>query len=91
MEALPAAVYLLCFITSVTCLALLVRSYRHARTRLLLWTAICFVFLAINSGLVFLDIVIFPQIDLRLVRDLTSLVAVSTLIYGFIWDADSHG
>ena len=88
MEALPAAVYLLCFVTSVACLILLVRGYRRSGTRLLLWTAVCFVFLAINSGLVFLDIVVFPEIDLRLARDLSSLTAVSTLLFGFIWDTD---
>ena len=88
MEALPAAVYLLCFVTSVACLILLVRGYRRSGTRLLLWTAVCFVFLAINSGLVFLDIVVFPEIDLRLARDLSSLTPVSTLLFGFIWDTD---
>lgn len=88
MQAFAAGVYLLCFLTSVACLVLLVRGFRRSGARLLLWTALCFVFLALNSGLVFLDIVIFPQIDLRLARDVTSLVAVSMLLYGFIWDVD---
>jgi len=88
MDVLPAGVYLLCLLTSVTCLVLLVRGYLRSKTRLLLWTAICFVFLALNSALVFLDIVIFPNIDLRLARDITSLIAVSTLLYGFILDTD---
>jgi hypothetical protein len=66
----------------------LVRSYLRTRTRLLLWTAICFVFLAINNALVFLDLVVFPEIDFGHWRDISNLVAVSTLICGFIWDVD---
>jgi hypothetical protein len=88
MAMLPAAVYFLCFLTSCACLVLLVRGYQRGGSRLLLWTALCFVFLALNSGLVFLDIVIFPQVDLRMVRDATSLIAVATLLFGFIWDSD---
>jgi hypothetical protein len=88
METVAASVYLLCFITSLVCLVLLVRSYTRTRMRLLLWTAVCFVFLAINNGLVFLDLVVFREIDLSLWRDIANLLAVSTLIYGFIWDTD---
>lgn len=88
METLAASVYLLCFVTSFACLVLLARSYTRTRQRLLLWTAICFVFFAINNGLVFLDIVVLPEVDLTLARDISNLLAVSTLLYGFIWDAD---
>jgi hypothetical protein len=88
MATIAALVYLLCFATSVVCLVLLVRSYRRSGMRLLLWVALCFVFLAINNGFLFLDLVVLPDIDLRLVRDLSNLVAVATLLYGFIWDAD---
>ena len=39
-------VYLLCAATSALCAALLVRSYRRSRSRLLLWSCLCFVGLA---------------------------------------------
>jgi hypothetical protein len=88
METLAASVYLLCFVTSFACLVLLARSYLRTRLRLLLWTAICFVFFAINNGLVFLDIVVLPEVDLSVARDIANLLAVSTLLYGFVWDTD---
>jgi hypothetical protein len=85
---MATAVYILCFVTSAACGWLLVRSYLHTRTALLLWTAICFVLLAINNFLVFADLVFLPDIDLRPVRVATTLVAVATLLYGFIWELD---
>jgi hypothetical protein len=89
MLAFPAAVLLLCFATSVLCLALLIRAHLRSKSRLLFWAAACFVLLAINNGLLFLDMVIVPDTDLRLIRHLAALAAISTLLYGFIWDMDS--
>lgn len=88
MLAFPAAVFLLCFATSIACLVLLVRAYLRTRTRLLFWSAGCFVFLAINNGLLFFDLVVFPDIKLQLARHVTSLLAIATLLYGFIWDME---
>lgn len=89
MLAFPAAVFLLCFATSVVCLVLLIRAYLNSKSRLLFWAAACFVLLAINNGLMFLDMVIVPDDDLRLIRHLSALAAISTLLYGFIWDTES--
>jgi hypothetical protein len=86
---LKPAVYLLCMATSQLCLILLARSYWRSRTRLLLWSALCFVFLALNNLLLFVDVVVFPvEVDLLPYRQLTSLLAVGVLLYGFIWEAD---
>ena len=87
MTILPIVVFLLCFATCVVCLALLALGYMRTRNRLLLWTAVCFVFLAINSGLVVLD-VLFLEIDLRIHRQIATLAALSILLWGFIWEAD---
>ncbi|MFZ2031550.1 MAG: DUF5985 family protein [Vitreimonas sp.] len=82
-------VYLLCMLTSALCAALLVRSYLRSRSRLLLWSAVSFVFLAINNFLVFADLVIIgPTIDLLALRYAAALAAVCVLIYGFIWEAE---
>jgi len=82
-------VYFLCFATSGGCGWLLVRSYFRARTALLLWTAACFVLLALNSAVVILDLVFLPDsIDLQIPRLLVTLVAIATLLYGFIWEID---
>lgn len=89
MRTFQAAVYLLCFATSLLCLILLVRTYVRKRTRLLMWTALCFVGLAINNLLVFVDVVLLPNsIDLVPLRNLTTLAALGVLLYGFIWESD---
>lgn len=84
----PTAVYLLCFLASAACAWLLARNYRRTGTRLLLWSALCFLLLAGNNLVVMLDIVFFPTVDLRLLRYAFSLAAVGVLLFGFIWDLE---
>ena len=88
MVTVTAAVYILCLLTSVACAGLLVRSYAHTRTRLLLWTATCFALLAVNNLLVVVDLLLLPHVNLVPLRHLASLAAVSVLLVGFIWEAD---
>jgi len=80
------AVYALCALTSTVCAILLVRSYRRTRIRLLFWSAFCFMALAINSVLVFIDLVVVPQTDLLLLRSLTAVVGLGGLLFALIWD-----
>jgi hypothetical protein len=84
---MATAVYLLCMLTSAFCAALLLREYRRTSARLLLWSSLSFVGWALNNALVFADLVVFPGNDLSTARTLTSLVAVSLLLYGLVWDA----
>jgi uncharacterized membrane protein len=88
MAALATTVYALCFVTSAACGWLLVRSYWRNRTRLLLWSAACFVLLAVNNLLVVIDLVVLPTIDLSPLRVAASLAAASTLLFGFVWEVD---
>jgi len=67
---------------------LLLRNYLKDRKPLLFWSTACFVGLAVNNLLLFLDLVILTDIDLRWARSLSALAAVSVLLYGFIWEAD---
>jgi hypothetical protein len=67
---------------------LLARSYARNRSGLLLCTALCFGLLALNNALLVVDRVVWVAVDLRIWRQLSSLAAVSVLLYGFIWDAD---
>lgn len=85
-EAFPAAVYLLCFGTSSACAFLLARSYLRTGVRLLLWSAICFVLLAGNNLIVVLDLLVFLDIDLEILRLGFSAAALSVLLFGFVWD-----
>ena len=82
-------VYVLCFLTSGLCAWLLLASYRRRLQRLLLWSGLCFCFLALNSLLVFFDLVVLPtQINLTTARLATTLVALAVLLYGFVWEID---
>jgi hypothetical protein len=85
---LQASVYLLCFLTSAACAVLLARSYRRSRARLILWTALCFALLTVNNLLLFVDVVVFPSMNLLPFRHLASLSAVVVLLIGFVWDSD---
>ena len=85
---MPETVYLLCAATSVTCAVLLLRAYRRQRTRLLLWSSLCFVLLALNNALVFVDLIVAPSgIDLSLWRGATSVAGVGVLLFGLIWES----
>lgn len=85
-DLFPTAVYSLCFATSAACAVLLARGYLITGVRVLLWSAICFVLLAANNLLVILDLLVLPEINLRIVRLAFSAAGVSVLLFGFIWD-----
>lgn len=84
----PAIVYVLCLLTSVACAGLLVRSYLRTRSSLLLWSALCFVLLALNNLFVVGDMILLPSVDLTLGRQISGLAAVCVLLYGFIWETE---
>ncbi len=79
-------VYVLCALTSILCALLLVRSWRRSRARLLLWSSLCFVGLAANNVLLFVDRVVVPESDLSFPRALTAVLAVGLLLIGLIWE-----
>jgi hypothetical protein len=80
-------VYMVCTITSLACAVVLLRSYLRTRLRLILWTSLCFVAFAANNVVLFVDLVIVPQIDLTLVRLTIAVVGVALLLYGLITEA----
>ena len=81
-------VYLLCAATSVLCAALLVRSYRRSRSRLLLWSSLCFLGLVVNNVLLVIDLVVVPTgIDLSYARQGTAMVSLLLLTVGLVWEA----
>lgn len=89
-QIFPAIVYILCFLASSACAWLLGRSYLRTRTRLLLWSSLCFVLLAGNNLVLMLDVLVFHDISLRIGRLLFSLSAVLVLLFGFIWDLEEN-
>lgn len=83
---MAAAVYILCALTSIACMALLLRGYAKSRVRLLLWSGLGFAGFAVNNILLFADLVVYPNLNLTLARNLTGLGGVLLLLYGLIWD-----
>ena len=88
-DIFATAVYILCFLTSAACAWLLGRSYARSSTRLLLWSSVSFVFLALNNLALVFDLVVFPtSVDLRLLRLLLALAAVASLTWGFVLEVE---
>ena len=88
MATFKIVLYLLAILSSLACTALLFRAYAQQRLRLLLWSSLCFVGLSISNILLFVDMVVFPTIDLRPARLIAALVGLLFLLYGFIWEAE---
>ena len=86
----PTAVYALCFLASAACAVLLGRSYARTRARLLMWSSLCFIFLAANNLMLMVDLSMLPDTDLRIGRLLLALAAVSVLLFGFVWDLEKE-
>ena len=86
METLKIILYVLAILTSTACTVLLFRGYADKRVRLLFWSALCFAGLTVSNVLVFVDLVLLPQVDLRLARLLAALIGMAFMLYGFIWD-----
>ncbi|HEY4009770.1 MAG TPA: DUF5985 family protein [Acidobacteriaceae bacterium] len=83
-----AVVYLLGMFVALACGLLLARGYRQSRYRLLLWSSICFLGLALSGALLFVDLTLLTTIDLHLVRRAITAVALLVLLYGLVWDSE---
>jgi hydrogenase/urease accessory protein HupE len=81
------AVYILCTLTSLACTLLLFNGYRREGARLLFWAALCFAGLTVNNLLLFVDLVMVPEVDLSVARSAIALVALFVLIYGLVWES----
>lgn len=82
-----AAVYVLCALTSLACAVLLLRGWLQRRIRLLLWSGLGFVGFALGNAVLVVDLVILPEQDLALLRNLPVLAGLAVLVYGLVWDS----
>ena len=89
MNPFKVALYALSALTCLGCTILLAREYLRRRVQLLLWAAVCFIGLSVNNVFLFLDLVVFPEIDLRLVRLAAALIGMLCLLYAFIGEAEA--
>ena len=88
METVNLVLVSLAVLTSLACMFFLFRGYAVSGTRLLLWSALCFVFLTANNILLFLDLYVILHIDLRPYRLTSALIGLLFLVYGFIWETE---
>jgi hypothetical protein len=86
MEGMEGAVYILCGFTALLCSVLLMRGYWNSQVRLILWSACFFLALAVENIILFVDLILVPDIDLSIVRNSTALSGVLLLTYGLIWE-----
>lgn len=82
------ATYILCMIVCLLCAIMLLRGYFRGRQRLLLWSGLCFLGLTISNALVFVDVVLLPDVDLYPLRECTAAVSMLILLYGLIWEGE---
>jgi len=80
-------VYILCAVTSLACAGLLLRGYRRTGVRLLLWCGLCFLGLCLDNAILYVDLIMVPDVDLSPWRRLPGLLALMLLIYGLVWDS----
>ena len=85
---MASAVYILGALVSLICAVLLLRGYTRGRKQLLLWSGLCFLGFAVSNTLVFLDLVVFTNIDLYFLRLGTTAVAMALMLYGLIWESN---
>jgi hypothetical protein len=82
-----AIIYILCTLASLICTLLLFRAYTKKKSRLVLWSALCFVGLTLNNFLLFIDFHVMPHLDLSLWRAAPALVGAGILAFGLIWES----
>lgn len=85
---MAAASFVFGMLVSLLCAILLARGFRRSGQRLLLWSSICFFGLAVQSAVIFVDIILLPDVDLHLLRRGTLAIAMAVLVFGLVWDSD---
>ena len=85
---MATVVYFLSTIMCLACALLLLRSFKNGGNRLLLWSGICFIGLAVNNVIATIDVNTSRQLmDLSTVRLLISISSLSVLIFGLTWES----
>jgi hypothetical protein len=83
---MEGAIYLLCAAAALGCALLLLRGYWRSKVRLLLWSSLFFFAFTLENVILFVDLVVVPEIDLSAIWLSTSLLGTSLLLYGLVWE-----
>jgi hypothetical protein len=79
-------IYGLCTILSLAIAVMLWRQQRRMPTRMIYWTALCFSGLALANLVLVLDKLVFPDLDLRVLRHSISLLSIGLLLFGLVYE-----
>jgi hydrogenase/urease accessory protein HupE len=84
---IPGLVYLLCAGTCLLCAVMLFRGYARSGVRLLFWAAVCFVGLMLDNAILYVDVIVIPDVDLSVWRKIPGLIALMILVFGLVWES----
>lgn len=85
---MASVVYGLCALTALACALLLLRAYRRTDSSLLFWSGLCFCGLMASNVVLLADKLLFPDLDLRLIRLLVTAASLGLLLYGLIYRSE---
>jgi hypothetical protein len=79
-------IYGLCTILSLAIAVMLWRQHRRSPSRMIYWTALCFTGLALSNLVLVVDKLVFPDLDLRVLRHSISLLSIGLLLFGLVYE-----
>jgi peptidoglycan/LPS O-acetylase OafA/YrhL len=79
-------IYGLCTLMSLAIAVMLWRQQHRTPTRMIYWTALCFSGLALSNLVLVLDKLVFPELDLRVLRHAISLLSIALLLFGLVYE-----
>jgi hypothetical protein len=85
---LGPVVYILSALISLWCAVLLLRAYFRVRKSLLLWSGLCFCGLTASNSLIFVDLVMIPEVDFYTLRLVFAAGGLLLLLYGLILESE---
>jgi hypothetical protein len=85
---MPGVVYLLSAATCLLCSVMLFRGYARTGVRLLFWSGLCFAGLMLDNLMLYIDVIVVPDISLIIWRKMPGLIAIALLLFGLIWEAE---
>lgn len=84
---MTGVVYILCAATCLLCAVMLLRGYRRSGVRLLFWASLCFFGLMLDNVLLYIDVVVVPDVNLAVWRKIPGFVAMLLLVFGLVWES----
>lgn len=86
---MASLVYLVGALVTVVCAILLLRGFARSRSRLLLWSGLCFVGLTVSNALLFVDLgLLGPDRSIYMWRLGTAAAAMLLLVYGLVFESE---